>query len=69
MPPKAARLFGTPGETLEFLILGNAIFGILRQSQRVLISHLLKLKFHNFALKYTRAAQNDICYLPARRSG
>ena len=65
MPPKAARLLGTTGETFEFLILGNAISGNMRQSQRVLISRLLKLKFHNFALKYNRAAQNDICYLPA----
>ena len=68
MPPKAARLLGTPGETSEFLILGNATSGILRQSERVLISRLLKLKFHIFALKYNRAAQNDICYLPAGRS-
>ena len=62
MPPKAARLFGDPWEILEFLVLGNAISGILRQSQRVLISRFLKLKFHifPFPLKYNRPAQNDI---------
>ena len=40
-------------------MLGNAISGIVRQSQRVLISRFLKLKFHIFPLKYNRAAQND----------
>ena len=35
----------------EFLVLGNAISGILRQSQRVLMSHFLKLKFHYFCIK------------------
>ena len=32
-----------PWDILEFLVLGNASSGILRQSQRVLISRLLKL--------------------------
>ena len=59
---------GDPWEVLEFLVLRNAISGILRQSQRVLISRFLKLKFHIFALKYNRAVQNDIRHLPAGRS-
>ena len=51
---------GDPWEILEFLVLGNAISGILRQSQRVLFSGFLKLKLHIFPLKYNRAVQNDI---------
>ena len=58
---------GDPWEILEFLVLGNAISGILRQSQRVLISRFLKLKFLIFALKYNRAAQKKIYMLFASR--
>ena len=44
---------GGPGkdslENLKFQVLGNAISALLRQSQRVLISHFLKLKCHSFS--------------------
>ena len=65
---KGSAPVGDPWEILEFLVLRNAISGILRQSQRVLISRFLKLKFPIFALKYNRAAQNDIRHMPAGRS-
>ena len=52
---KGVRLKGgegiLPRKILEFLVLGYAFSGILGQSQRVLMSHFLKLKFHYFRIK------------------
>ena len=40
-----------PWKFLQFLVLGNAISGILKQSQRALMSHYFKLKFRYFWIK------------------
>ena len=39
----------SPRKILKFQVLRNAISVILRQSQRVLISHFSKLKCHSFS--------------------
>ena len=57
-PPKAVPQWGVWAHTsvaspriFKFQVLGNAISVILRQSQRVLISHFLKVKIPFFVVK------------------